>query len=169
MTDITDYPNLTQDQINSSTEFFQKIDTQSTGQVTIQQIIDACLQFSYQFRPTANLYWFTSLQNKNDLLDNSEITEALYDEYKTTFPELNALFSDIDTETTGTITFLQLKTYYINLEQSRLDAQYVPTYTSQDFINLIKTEKNLTDDSSITLQQMLSYENEFNITRCWPL
>jgi hypothetical protein len=166
---MSEYPNLNESQIDTTTQFFTKLSNLNNGNVTIQKIIDVCSESSNQSKPHAYLPWLDSLQTRNNLELTSEIDETTYNEYKTTTPEIHSLFSEIDTENTGTITFEKLKTYYLDSEQNRLDSEYIPYYPSQSFIELIKKEKNLTNESIITLNEMLSYENEYNITRYWPL
>ena len=165
---MSEYPNLNESQITNTTQFFTKLSNLG-GDITIQKIIDVCLESSNQSKPHAYLPWLEYLQTRNNLELTSEIDETTYNEYKITTPEMNSLFSEIDTENTGTITFEKLKTYYLDREQNRLDSEYTPYYPSQNFIELIKMEKNLTNESIVTLNEMLSYENEYNITRYWPL
>ena len=172
---MTSYTNLDQSQIDTTTSFFNKLDTNLSGIVSIQQIIDACYNDAASKVQLQIPQWLVNISL--EYTPESIITQQEYDakkEYNTipipgqvqtlSYPELTLDFSDIDTDNDGQITFQQLYDKYTNL---------VPTpqlfYTSQSFIDLIKTEYNLTNESTITLEQFLTYENDHNITRYWPI
>ena len=75
-------------------------------------------------------------------------------------------FSEIDTDQNNQITFQQLYDKYLDILSPLPIDHYYP---SKIFIDLIKSDNNLTNESSITLEQLLTYENQHNVTRYWPL
>jgi|Laugrespbdmm15dd_1035085.scaffolds.fasta_scaffold00484_2 hypothetical protein len=161
---MSTYANLTQDLIDRTTAFFNTIDTNNTGSITIQQIIDSCIQ------DTINSYnrfvppWLSQLSQ--DYTPTSIISKEDYNTKKETMPDLFLNFSEIDIDQNDEITFQQLYDKYLDLLSPLPTEHYYP---SKIFIELIKSENNLTNESSITLEQLLTYENQNNVTRYWPL
>lgn len=171
---MSTFTNLDQSQIDTTTSFFNKLDTNSSGVVSIQQIIDACLENAVpvqKYTPP----WLTNLSleytPESILTSDDYYAKKQYNivpipgQIQTlSYPDLYLEFSEIDTDNNGQITFQQLYDKYMSL---------LPTpqiyYTSKGFIELIKTEYNLTNQSTITLEQLLTYENAHNITRYWPM
>lgn len=169
---MSTYPNLTQLQIDTTTIFFNKLDTNSSGVVSIQQIIDECLQNFTQAQKIVPS-WLTNLSleytperilTSDDYYSKKQYNIAQVPGQTLSYPDLYLDFSDIDTDNNGQITFQQLYDKYMSL---------IPEpqvfYISKAFIELIKSEYNLTDQSTITLEQLLTYENDHNITRYWPI
>ena len=161
---MTSYTNLTQYLIDITTTFFNNIDTNGSGTITIQQIIDSCVNDAMKTYNRRIPPWLSQLSE--DYTPTSTITKEDYYTKKETTPDLFLDFSDIDTDNNDQITFQQLYDKYLDL-LSPLPTDH--QYPSKIFIELIKVEHNLTNESSITLEQLLTYENSNNITRYWPL
>lgn len=169
---MSTYPNLVQSQIDTTTIFFNKLDTNSSGVVSIQQIIDECLQNFTQAQKIIPS-WLTNLSleytpesilTSDDYYSKKQYNITQVPGQTLSYPDLYLDFSEIDTDNNGQITFQQLYDKYTSL----LPEPQV-FYISKGFIELIKSEYNLTDQSTITLEQLLTYENAHNITRYWPI
>lgn len=161
---MSSYTNLEQHLIDRSTTFFNKLDINSSGTITIQQIIDACVEDSIKSYGRYVPPWLITLSQ--DYASESIISKQDYIAKKTTTPDLFLEFSEIDIDNNDQITFKELYDKYLNI-LSPPPIEYF--YISKSFIELIKTEYNLTNESTITLQQLLTYENDHNITRYWPI
>lgn len=161
---MTSYTNLTQYLIDITTTFFNNIDTNGSGTITIQQIIDSCVNDVMKIYNRRIPPWLSQLSE--DYTPTSTITKEDYYTKKETTPDLFLDFSDIDTENNDQITFQQLYDKYLDL-LSPLPTDYY--YASKIFIEFIKVKHNLTNESAITLEQLLTYEDSNNITRYWPL
>jgi Ca2+-binding EF-hand superfamily protein len=161
---MSTYTNLTQDIIDRTTAFFNTIDVNGSGSITIQQIIDSCIQDTIKSYKRLIPPWLSQLSE--DYTPTSMISEQDYNTKRETTQDLFLNFSEIDTDQNNQITFQQLYDKYLDLLSPLPIDHYYP---SKIFIELIKSDNNLTNESSITLEQLLSYENQHNVTRYWPL
>jgi len=161
---MSTYTNLTQDIIDRTTAFFNTIDVNGSGSITIQQIIDSCIQDIIKSYNRLIPPWLSQLSQ--DYTPTSIISEEDYNTKKETTLDLFLNFSEIDTDQNNQITFQQLYDKYLDILSPLPIDHYYP---SKIFIDLIKSDNNLTNESSITLEQLLTYENQHNVTRYWPL
>lgn len=161
---MSSYTNLEQHLIDRSTAFFNKLDVNKTGVVSIKQIIDVCIEDSIRCYGRYIPPWLTNLSQY--YTPETIISKQDYDTKKSETPDLFLDFSQIDTDQNEEITFQQLYDKYLDVISP---VPSNPFYMSKSFIELIKTEYNLTDESTITLEQLLTFENDHNVTRYWPL
>jgi Ca2+-binding EF-hand superfamily protein len=153
------YPNLPEASIEITRQVFNKLDTNNTGSVTIQQILDA---LAMQNKPATTKLpqWFNSFLSVYNLDETSQITQEDYTSYKIMFPELSKSFESIDTSNSGFITVNQISTIY---------SEIVPLEISFSvfwFQNIVSVE-NLTNETTLTIDKLLEYENKYNTTHCW--
>lgn len=161
---MSTYTNLTQDIIDRTTAFFNTIDVNGSGSITIQQIIDSCIQDTIKSYNRLIPPWLSQLSQ--DYTPTSIISEEDYNTKRETTLDLFLNFSEIDTDQNNQITFQQLYDKYLDILSPLPIDHYYP---SKIFIDLIKSDNNLTNESAITLEQLLTYENQHNVTRYWPL
>ena len=179
---IMDYPqlqptqlptpnSLNQTQIDRTTQFFNSLDSNSDGLISIQDIIDACYNYSLSIYHPLPPNWLTQLSNiytpesiiTKDEYNSKKSPPTTLEQYQSYCPELTLDFSQIDINNDNQITFQELYDKYMSLLQKPT------TYASEFFINTIKTKYNLTNESQITLTQLLEYETNHNIMRYWPI
>ena len=153
------YTNLNEESIQITRQVFNKLDTNNTGYVSIQQILDA---LAMQNKPATTKLpqWFNSFLSVYNLDETSQITAEDYTSYKIRFPELSNPFESIDTNNVGYITVNQISEIY---------SEIVPLQISLSvfwFQNIVSVE-NLTNETTLTIDQLLQYENEYNTTHFW--
>lgn len=156
-----------------SIAFFNQLDTLNTGKVTIQQMILACKQANEQnqsFDPRTSVVpnLIYELQQYAKLLTTQSII-SLDDFllYNNDFPELNAtseVFDMIDIDSDGYISFSELMNHY------RTPPQPIITLSSGEiWLENLKQNEMLTDNTELTLDNFLSYQEKYNTTRYWPI
>ena len=153
------YPNLPDTSIEITRQFFNKLDTNNTGNISIQQILNA-LAFQNKPATTKLPQWFSSFVSVYNLDETSQITQEDYTNYKIRFPELSTPFESLDTNNNGYITINQISEIY---------SEIVPLQISLNvfwFENIVSVE-NLTNETILTINQLLEYENEYNTTHSW--
>jgi len=153
------YPNLDETVVEITTQFFNKLDTNNTGNVSIQQILNG---LALQNKPATTKLpqWFSSFVSFYNLDETSQITQEDYINYKIRFPELSTAFESIDTNNNGYITVNQISSLY---------SEIVPLQISNNvvwFENIVSVE-NLTNETTLTINQLLEYENQYNTTHFW--
>jgi Ca2+-binding EF-hand superfamily protein len=153
------YPNLDQTAVEITTQFFNKLDTNNTGNVSVQQILNG---LASQNKPATTKLplWFNSFLSVYNLDETSQITQEDYTNYKIRFPELSNTFESIDTNNNGYITVNQISSLY---------SEIVPLQISSNvfwFENIVSVE-NLTNETTLTIDQLLEYENQHNTTHFW--
>jgi len=153
------YPNLPETVVEITTRFFNKLDTNNTGNVSIQQILNA---LALQNKPATTKLpmWFSSFVSFYNLDETSQITLEDYTNYKIRFPELSTAFESIDTNNNRYITINQISSLY---------SEIVPLQISLIvfwFENIVSVE-NLTNETTLTVNQLLEYENQYNTTHFW--
>ncbi len=164
------YPNLSEGQIENTTAFFNSLDQNNTGFVTIAAICARCDDHYNQLvviDETAEKYpsWIWTLQITNGYNMTSEITSEEYLDLGETFTELNATterFEEIDVDQDGIITFSEL------LEAYKLPPVYIPQISPTHYwIENLKEQEDLIDETNLTLSDLLFYENKYNTTHIW--
>jgi Ca2+-binding EF-hand superfamily protein len=153
------YTNLSETSVEITRQVFNKLDTNNTGYISVQQILDA---LALQNKPatTKPPQWFSSFLSVYNLDETSQITQEDYTSYKIRFPELLNSFESIDANNVGYITVNQINTIY---------SEIVPLQISNSVIwfeNIMSIE-NLTNQTTLTIDQLLEYENEYNTTHSW--
>lgn len=160
------YPNLPQHIIDHSTTFFTQVDTDNDGSVTLKQIDDVCLAYASQhpsYTPAASPFVPSILMSENKSYE-STFTQAEYESLQSNYPALTDSFASIDTNSTGSLLGSDLVSYYQPQPQI-----IPPVSTAKYWIEHVKEQENLSDESNITLEQFLSLQNTYNFTRSFPV
>jgi Ca2+-binding EF-hand superfamily protein len=154
-----------------TTQFFNTLSLNSNGKVKVKDIIKACVDYAETLiviNPSIPTVpnWINQLQMENGLISNSEVSKEKFLELNDSFSELNSSesrFSEIDEDNDGIITFEQL------LEAYRLPPHRIPqTSSGAMFLEMLKEKENLTDETEISLEEFLSFENKYPIMHSWP-
>jgi hypothetical protein len=162
-------PNLSEAIIAHSTTFFNQVDALdglNDELVSLQQIHDVCYAYAAQhpsYKPAESPFVPSILMTENKSAEDS-FTQAEYEALQSSHPELTDSFALIDTNSTGSILGSALITYY------QPQPQIIPvTATSHFWLEHIKEYENLTDASTITLEQFLTLQDTYNLTRYFPV
>jgi Ca2+-binding EF-hand superfamily protein len=164
---MAEYPNLNQQQIDITTTFFTQVDTNNDGQVSIAEIKQACYNDaakSPSYVPATGSSPLGPIKMIENIKDEAPFTESEYAELQQKYPELSSNFVDIDTDSDGIISLQELENHYLPKP-----VQLPITYVSEGWIENLKANENLEDASLLTLPQLLSYENQYNTMRYWPI
>lgn len=160
------YSNLSKAMVQRSTTFFSQIDTDSDGLVSLKEIHDACYAFAAQhpsYAPPQPAFVPDILTTENKTSEDT-FSQAEYEALQSSHPELTDSFALIDTNSTGSILGSDLVAHY------EPQPEVIPiTATSHFWLEHIKEEENLTDESTITLEQFLTLQDNHNVTRYFPL
>lgn len=160
------YINLSEFSINVSTTFFNQLDTDHRGLISLQQIYDACFAVVADqiiYYPPQNDF-IPSIISMELLSEENPISQEQYETLQTKYSELNDNFNTIDTDNNGFILVSELFNHYKKEPQTG-----TPTPPSYDWLENLKKAENLTNESQITLEQLLTYENTYNTMRYWPI
>jgi Ca2+-binding EF-hand superfamily protein len=155
----TTYPNLSNHSINTTTEFFTQLDIDNTGHISVQQILDA-LQSKNTPGITHIPLWLQTFISDNQLDETSQVTMEAYNNYKSQLTNFHIDFQRIDIDNNGIININDLYNVY---------SEYFPpqiNHSFEWFQNIVENE-NLNPDTSLSLEQLLTYENTYNTTHSW--
>lgn len=158
------YPNLNPDEINRSTIFFNLVDTNNDGLISLQEIYDACYTDAVNtgsYLPPGPNFIATIITLEN-FTNESSITQQQYENLQAIWPILSDAFSLIDTNNDGFITTTELQNHYDQV------SEFTNKPISYHWLKTIKTAENLTDESQLTLEQFLHYQDMYNTIRYWP-
>jgi Ca2+-binding EF-hand superfamily protein len=159
------YPNLSEAMVQRSTTFFSQTDTNNDGLVSLKEINDVCYAHAAQhpsYAPPQPPFVPTILTTENKTSEDT-FSQAEYEALQVTYPSLTDAFNTIDTNSTGSILGSDLVAHY------EPQPEVIITAISQFWLEHIKEEENLTDESTITLEQFLTLQNTYNMTRYFPL
>lgn len=164
---------LTQSQIESTNLFFSQVDTTNSGKVTIRQLKLACSNSNsqeniYDHTTSLTQSWVYELMYSKGLGVNSSLTYNELLEYTNDFPQLgsidqlyNQLKRDPQSEP---ILFNEL------CENFKTEPEKIIIKSSgESWLDTLKENENLTDDSELTLVELLEFEEKYNTTRYWPI
>jgi Ca2+-binding EF-hand superfamily protein len=164
------YTNLTTEQVAASTNFFNSLDTDGDGSVTLQSMYDKSHEYFnrtpiYDERTGHTPSWVIVFQMTNGLMMDTVITLEQFIEYSTNTPELQ--ISDFAEISKGeeTITYEQLMKYYTPPKE------IITVKSSCEYwIEELMEKESLNLQSQLTLQQLLEYENIYNkmTMKFWP-
>lgn len=181
---MSNYTNLTSENINRATVFFnntigQTIYEHQQNTLTIKQIIQECekdinsqppiIDPSSSYTP----YWVILMgynHNFYSLISTKEpeqIDLELFLKLGESYPQMNAsieVFNNIDNDSDGLVSFNQLIEYY------KIPPKIIPQISlGKQWCEYLKQQENLTDDTQITLSEFLYYNNKyFNTMTFWP-
>lgn len=160
------YPNLSEAIIEHSTTFFNQLDTDTNGLITIGDIARVCDEFAARhpsYKPAGSPFVPSIFMMENLNIENT-LSQETYESLQIKYPELSDSFYQIDTNSTGNILCSELSTHY-EPQPTVIEA----TSPSHYWIEHVKEHENLTDVSTITLEQFLTFQNDYNFTRYFPL
>lgn len=164
---------LSQSQIESTTLFFAQVDTTNSGKVTIGQFKLVCRdanlqQKLYDPRTCVTQPWVYEMMYSKGLGINSSLSYNQLLEYTEDFPQLGSieeLYTQLKRDSeTEPILFNELCDYY------KTEAEQIVVKSSgESWFDTLKQNENLTDDTELTLSELLEYEEKYNTTRYWPI
>ena len=160
------YPNLSEATIEHSTAFFNQVDSNNDGLVSIGEIYQVCYDYASQnpsYTPAAPAFMPNIFLMENKTAE-SLFTQAEYLSLQASYPLLTDDFSVIDSDSNGSVLGSELITHY---EPQPQMSPIIPT--SSFWLEHIKEQEDLTDASEISLEQFLTFENSYNFTRYWPV
>lgn len=160
------YPNLSEAVIERSTTFFNQLDTDNDGLIKIEDISQACDAFTSKhpsYKPAKSPFVPSIFMAENLTLE-SPICSETYQSLQEKYPELCGSYNEIDTNSSGNIACCDLITFY-EPQPTVIESSSCSHY----WIEYIKEHENLTDTSTITLEQFLTFQNDYNFTRYFPL
>lgn len=159
------YNNLNENDITRSTAFFNQIDTDNNGLVTLKQIYDACyadaINNSSYLAPGPN--FITTILSMENFTTESTISQEQYENLQKTWSIFTDNFNIINTNNDGFITTTELENHY------NQPTEFTNQPISYHWLKTVKTAENLTDESQITLQDFLHYQDMYNTIRYWPI
>jgi hypothetical protein len=153
-------------------EFFNTLPLTSENKVKIGDIIQACLDYAATLIvidpsvPTTP-DWTFQLQMTKGYNNNFEITKEEFLELGELIQELNASesrFEEIDENNDNVITYEQL------LEAYKKPPRLIPqTSVGAIWLEMLKEKESLTDETEITVYELINYESVYQITHWWPV
>jgi hypothetical protein len=159
------YPNLQASTIEHSTQFFSQLSGINES-VTLGQIKDACYSHAAQnlsYTP-AEPAFVSGILFAEGKTAESTFSQEEYISLQEKYPKLCDAFAAIDTNQSGSVLGSQLISHY----QPQPTAN-PPVPTSSFWLEHVKEQEGLTDESTLTLDEFLTLENTYNFTRYWPL
>lgn len=160
------YSNLQESSIEHSTQFFSQIDITDSGIVTIGQIKGACYSHAAQhlsYTP-AEPSFVPGILFAEGKTAESSLNQDEYISLQEKYPKLTDAFGAIDTTQVGSVLGSQLISHYEPQPKPN-----PPTSASLFWLEHVKEQEGLTEESTLTLDAFLTLENRYNSTRYWPL
>lgn len=163
---------LSEEQIQLSTLFFSQVDTVNSGKVSILKFKEACNQtnsFNKTYDPTTSIVpqWLYDLMYSKGINTNSLVSYEQFVEYSQEFQQLgsvDSLYNNLNLDKTQSIIFKELFTYFKTEPE-----EIVIKFSGEAWFDNLCLNENLTDDTELTLEQLLQFEEKYNTTRYWPI